>query len=183
MLSPPKDFSVAQAVSLSLSLDPRIHVELQIHGKLMMQTALVLHLLGTIVWVGGMFFAHMALRPAANELLEPAQRLPLLYRTLSGFFPWVWASMVLILGSGYWIFLGLWAGQAGLYVHLMQGIGLIMVGVFVYIYFLPFRKMGQALAKGNFPLAGTRMALIRQLIGTNLILGLIATTVGAGKFF
>ena len=148
-----------------------------------MTIAITLHLLGTVVWVGGMFFAHMALRPAANELLEPPRRLPLLYRTLSGFFPWVWVSIALILGSGYWIFLGLWGGQAGLYVHLMQGIGLLMTGIFTYIYFKPFRLMGRALQKHNFPLAGAQMVLIRRLIGTNLILGLITTIIGAGKFF
>ena len=32
---------------------------------------LLVHLLGVIVWVGGMFFAHMALRPSAAEVLEP----------------------------------------------------------------------------------------------------------------
>jgi len=148
-----------------------------------LNAAITLHLFGTIVWVGGMFFAHMALRPAANELLEPAQRLPLLYRTLSGFFPWVWISIALILGSGYWIFLGLWQGQAGLYVHVMQGIGLLMAGIFTYIYFMPFRLMGQALQEDDLALAGTRMALIRRLIGSNLILGLITSIIGAGKFF
>ncbi len=33
----------------------------------MISIAITLHLLGTIVWVGGMFFAHMALRPTAAE--------------------------------------------------------------------------------------------------------------------
>ncbi len=149
----------------------------------MLHTALVLHLLGTIVWVGGMFFAHMALRPAANTLLEPPQRLPLMHRVLAGFFPWVWVAIGLILASGYWIFLGLWAGQAGLYVHVMQGIGLVMVLIFCFIYFVPFRGMGRALEAGDLAAAGARMATIRRLIGTNLVLGLVTSVIGAGKFF
>ena len=52
----------------------------------MLSVLATLHLLGVVVWVGGMFFAHMALRPAATELLEPPQRLPLLQATLMRFF-------------------------------------------------------------------------------------------------
>jgi len=44
-----------------------------------------LHLLAAIVWVGGMFFAHLVLRPAAMEL-EPAQRLALWLRVFDRFF-------------------------------------------------------------------------------------------------
>src|SRR5438105_2867776 len=61
-----------------------------------LKIALWLHLLGVVVWVGGMFFAYMALRPAA-KLLEPAQRLPLWGATFTHFFPWVWVSIILIL--------------------------------------------------------------------------------------
>ena len=148
-----------------------------------MYIAITLHLLAVIVWVGGMFFAHMALRPAANELLEPAQRLPLLKSVLDRFFRWVWLAMILILISGYWIFLGLWQGQAALHVHLMQGTGLVMVGLFVFIYFVPYRGMGRALAAGNIPQAGARMATIRRIIGINLVLGLITTIIGTTKLF
>jgi len=37
--------------------------------------AITLHTLSAVIWVGGMFFAHFALRPAANHLLEPPLRL------------------------------------------------------------------------------------------------------------
>ena len=90
-----------------------------------MSALLMLHLLGTVVWVGGMFFAHMALRPAAAELLTPQQRLPLLRAVLTRFFRWVWLAVLAILASGYWIFLVLWQGQAPLHVHLMQGSGFL----------------------------------------------------------
>ena len=43
--------------------------------------ALVLHILGAVIWVGGMFFAHFVLRLAAMPL-EPAIRLPLMRRAL-----------------------------------------------------------------------------------------------------
>ena len=148
-----------------------------------MYIAITLHLLAVIVWVGGMFFAHMVLRPAANELLEPLQRLPLLKSVLDRFFPWVWLAIILILVSGYWIFLGLWGGHAGLYVHVMQGFGLVMVGLFSYVYFFPYRVMGHALRSGDIPLAGTQMVIIRRIIGVNLVLGLATTVIGTAKLF
>ena len=46
-----------------------------------MQIARWLHLLGVVVWVGGMFFAHMALRPSVLAL-NPPERLPLLSQPL-----------------------------------------------------------------------------------------------------
>ena len=149
----------------------------------MLSFALTLHLIATIIWVGGMFFAHIALRPAANELLDPPVRLPLLWRVLGGFFPWVWASVLVLLVSGFWIFLGIWAGKAALYVHIMMALGLMMMAIFAFIYFVPFRKMGVALEEQNFPLAGAQMARIRGLIGINLIIGLVTSVIAAAKPF
>jgi uncharacterized membrane protein len=149
----------------------------------MLSIALALHLLAAIVWVGGMFFAHMALRPAAQELLEPSQRLPLLKRVLDRFFPWVWLAIMLILATGYWIFLGPWQGQAGLYVHVMQGLGLVMVGLYSFLFFFPYRRMGRALDAGDLPAAGAQMVLIRRIIGTNLVLGLMTSVIAVAKLF
>lgn len=39
-----------------------------------MPLAITLHVLSAVVWVGGMFFAWMALRPVAASLLEPPPR-------------------------------------------------------------------------------------------------------------
>jgi len=143
--------------------------------------ALTLHLLAIVVWVGGMFFAHMALRPVAAELLEPPQRLPLLYKVLSHFFPWVWLAVLLVLATGFWVFLGPLGGKAGLYVHLMMGIGSLMALIFFFIFFVPFKRMGAALQAHRLPLAGAQMVMIRRLIGLNLVLGLLTTAIAGLK--
>ncbi len=148
----------------------------------MFSVLLALHMLGTIVWVGGMFFAHMALRPAVNELLDPPVRLVLLKRVLDRFFRWVWAAIALILATGYWIFLVLFKGDAGLYVHLMQGLGLLMMSLFCFIYLVPYRRMGVALETQDIPAAGIQMALIRRIIGINLILGLVTSAIAVSKY-
>jgi len=46
-----------------------------------MAYAVTLHILGAVIWVGGMFFAYMALRPAIVETLEPPFRLKLWVNT------------------------------------------------------------------------------------------------------
>ena len=42
------------------------------------------HVLSIIVWIGGMFFAHFCLRPAAQQL-EPPQRVRLMHGVLQRF--------------------------------------------------------------------------------------------------
>ena len=42
-----------------------------------MSVSIALHLVAAVIWVGGMFFAYMALRPAAATVLEPPARLQL----------------------------------------------------------------------------------------------------------
>ena len=54
-----------------------------------MNVSLFLHVMGVVVWVGGMFFAYMALRPVAASVLEPPQRLTLWAGVFGKFFPWV----------------------------------------------------------------------------------------------
>jgi uncharacterized membrane protein len=145
--------------------------------------SIALHQLATIVWVGGMFFAHMALRPAANAVLEPPLRLPLMRGVLGRFFPWVWLSIGLLWGSGLWIFLAAMGGQAGGHVYLMMATALVMTLLFVYLWFVPFRHLKAAVARSDWPAAGAGLARIRQIILTNLILGLITAVAGAaGRF-
>ena len=103
-----------------------------------MPLAITLHVLSAVVWVGGMFFAYMALRPVAASLLEPPLRLPLWSRTFARFFPWVWAAVVLLPASGYWIIFSTFEGMdnVGLHVDVMQVIGFGMIGIYLYIFFL-----------------------------------------------
>ncbi|HMA06989.1 MAG TPA: hypothetical protein VKP68_03975, partial [Ramlibacter sp.] len=64
------------------------------------QVLILVHLLGAIVWVGGMFFAYFCLRPAAVEVLDPPRRLPLWSATFARFLPYTAIAVVVMLGSG-----------------------------------------------------------------------------------
>ena len=135
-----------------------------------------LHILGFTVWVGGMFFAHNALRPTAATVLEPPQRLTLLAGVFSKFFTWVWISVALILGSGMYMMALM--GKPPLYVTLMFVVGIIMMLIFAHIFFAPYRRLLRAVAAQDWKAGGAAMATIRKLVGINLILGLVTIVIG-----
>lgn len=147
-----------------------------------MSIAISLHLLAVIIWVGGMFFAHQALRPVAVSLLEPDKRLPLWSGVFGRFFPWVWLAIIILLASGFWMTFELYGNIANSRnnIHIMLGLGSIMVLVFFYIFFLPYKRLNQFVADNDFPSAAGQLAKIRKTVGFNLILGLVVSVVAAG---
>jgi len=142
-----------------------------------MQLARWLHLLGVVVWVGGMFFAHAALRPAA-QALPPPQRLPLLSATLTRFVAWVAAAIVAILGSGVALIVMLGGMTAvGLSVHAMMALGLVMMVIYGYLVASPLRRLRAEVAAGVWERAGAAMGQVRRLVAVNLLLGLLTLTI------
>jgi uncharacterized membrane protein len=143
--------------------------------------AAILHTLSAVIWVGGMFLAYVVLRPAAGPL-DPAVRLALWHRVFSGFFPWVFASVILLLITGFTLFLGGYA--AGPHIHAMMAIGIIMILIFLHLYFAPWRRFRAAIAAGNNAVAAAQLNQIRYLVLANLILGLINVAIGgSGRYW
>lgn len=148
-------------------------------------SALVLHALAASVWVGGMFFALLALRPATAPL-EPGPRLELWSRVLGRFFAWVMAAIVLLLASGYGMIFGVYAGfrGVGLHINIMQGIGIIMMLLFFHLYFAPWRRFRAAVGRQDYPAAATQLNQIRVIVTINLVLGLVTIAVGSsGRYW
>jgi uncharacterized membrane protein len=150
-----------------------------------MSIAITLHVLSAVIWVGGMFFAYMALRPAAAALLEPPLRTTLWRDTFNRFFPWVWVAVVLLLVTGYWMIFAKFGGMgtSPLYVHVMNGLGLVMMAIYLHVFFAPFRRMKQAISAQDWPEAGRRLGQIRMLVGINLIIGLVVIAVASGGMY
>ena len=150
-----------------------------------MTMLVALHALAAVVWVGGMFFAYMVLRPSAGPL-EPPLRLALWARIFGRFFPWVWASIAVLLVSGYaMLFLrfGGFAG-AGLHIHVMQVTGLLMMLLFLHLFFAPWRRFSRAVETGAFQDAAASLGAIRRIVAINLVLGIVTVAVGAsGRFW
>ncbi len=150
-----------------------------------MAIAILFHALAAVIWVGGMFFAHVMLRPAAAAL-EPPVRLALFRRVLGNFFPWVWACVVVILASAYGVMLPRlgWFTGAPIYVQIMQGLGIIMMLAFFHLYFAPWKRFQAALDGGDIPRAAGQLGQIRHIVLFNLVLGLIVVMVGAsGRYW
>ena len=134
---------------------------------------LVLHLLGAVIWVGGMFFALLVLRPSL-AVLDPAQRLALHRKVFRRFFLIVWHVMPIMLATGFAMLFVVYGGFAGAQwnVNLMMLLGLVMSALFVGLFFGPWA----ALRRADDAAAIDR---IRRLIQANLVLGLIVVIVAA----
>jgi uncharacterized membrane protein len=146
---------------------------------------LLIHILAAVIWVGGMFFAHVMLRPALRAL-EPAQRVALWRRVFARFFPAIWVAIIALLGSGYGMVLLAMGGFArvGLHVQIMQGIGIIMMLAFGHLYFAPWRRFRRFVDAGDVAAAAAQLTQIRAIVTLNLVLGLIVVVVGAtGRYW
>ena len=151
-----------------------------------MSIALALHILAVTVWVGGMFFAYMVLRPIAASQLQPPQRLPLWQSVFSRFFPWVWVAIALILASGYWMLFVPYGGMknAPIFIHLMHTLGLVMMVIFLHVFFAPYKRLTRYVQQSNWQEAGKALNQIRFLVGLNMLIGLITIVIGAaGKYW
>jgi len=139
--------------------------------------SLFLHLLSIVVWVGGMFFAYMALRPVAASVLEPPQRLTLWAGVFARFFPWVWVAVVLILATGLHMLMKLGGAAAPHYTMTMLALGVAMMLIFAHVFFAPYKKLQRAVGEQDWKAGGAALAQIRRLIGINLSLGLLTIAV------
>jgi uncharacterized membrane protein len=133
-----------------------------------------LHLLCAVLWVGGMFFAYVVLRPSMAAIEAP-QRMLLHTRVFRNFFLLTWHAMPLILITGF-AMLGLIGGMADArwQIHLMLGLGLLMAAVFLAIFFGPYRRFRRTTDRNRM---AASLDSIRKLIGVNLVLGLITVIV------
>lgn len=145
-----------------------------------MGIAFGLHILFAVLWVGGMFFAYVCLRPAAITL-DAATRTQLWAATLSRFFPVVLVAVPVMLTSGlYMIAVEGGMADAGLRVHLMLGIGVLMMLLFLHVFFAPFQQLKRAVAANNTAQAVKSLAQIRKLVALNLSLGIAVVLIASG---
>ncbi len=144
--------------------------------------SIALHTLAAVIWVGGMFFAHQALRPAAAQVLEPPLRLELWTQVFRRFFIWVWLSIVLLFATGYWMLFSYFGGfaGAGAHIHIMHGGGILMLIIYLYVFYAPYQKLRDAVIIQDYPLAGAQLNQIRKLVGLNTVIGLLVIIAGSG---
>ena len=131
-----------------------------------------------------MFFAHFVLRPSA-EFLPLPERINLWAGVLGRFMRMVWIVVVVLPLSGYWMLFSYYGGLDGLGLHLyvMQVVGWLMILLFFYVYFIPFKQLKIRLREELYPEAGMFMLQIRRIVGFNLLLGVLTVISAVGGRF
>lgn len=141
----------------------------------------LLHIISAVIWVGGMFFAYNFLRPAAGQVLEPPLRLTLWVAVFKRFFPYVWLSVIVLPLTGYLMVFAIWGsmGNAPIYVHIMNGVGITMILIYMHVFFAPFKRLKLAVAQERWPDGGKALAQIRILVAVNMVLGVLVVIVAS----
>lgn len=147
---------------------------------------LAIHILSAVIWVGGMFFAYVCLRPSVPGIEPAPERLKLWVRVFSKFFPWVWLSIFGLLASGYWLIFVEFGGfaEVGIHVHIMHGLGWVMILLFKFLYVAKWPALRRAVEGGDMEEGALKLAAIRKLVAINLILGMLTIVLGAtGRYW
>ena len=142
-----------------------------------------LHVLAALIWVGGMFFAWMILRPAAVTALEGPARLKLWVEVFQRFFVWVWIAVVILPISGVGLLQMRFNGfeTAPRYVQIMMGLYIVMVALFIRIQSLQLPELRKAVEAQAWADGVAVMGKIRRLVGCNLIVGLVLVAIAAAR--
>ena len=142
-----------------------------------------LHVVAALIWVGGMFFAWMILRPAAIAALEGPARLKLWVEVFQRFFVWVWIAVVILPISGVGLLQMRFNGfeTAPRYVQIMMGLYIVMVALFIRIQSLQLPELRKAVETQAWAEGAAVMGRIRRLVGCNLLVGLALVAIAAAR--
>ena len=142
-----------------------------------------LHLLAAMLWVGGMFFAWMILRPAAVAALEGPARLKLWVEVFQRFFVWVWAAVIILPISGVGLLQMRFSGfeTAPRYVQVMMGLYIVMVALFIRVQSLQVPELRRAVEAQEWAAGAAVMVKIRRLVGCNLMVGVVLVAIAAAR--
>lgn len=152
------------------------------HKPFMYDSIKLIHLVAGIVWMGGMTFMLLALRPAALEVLDPQPRARLMGAVWARFFRVILVAIGLLFITGTQLYTTTFramkestgSGSVPLGMNLMLVIGVVMMLIFGHIYFAGFKKFQRAVAAVEWPVAAKAAAQIHTLMLTNFVLGWLA---------
>lgn len=133
--------------------------------------AAILQQLGLLLWVGGMLFALLTLRPTFHAAMPPTQELRLLNGMLGRFFIWSLVMAALALGGAVWTWRH--TGGGGGPAEVLVPIGLLLaVGLTVLLYLWPYARLRDAIDDDDEQAAYGWVWLLRALVALGLAMGL-----------
>ncbi len=141
---------------------------------------LFLHVLGAIVWVGGMIAMRIAVHPALQHIEDTKVRLARTLEMVGNLFRLVLPFIVLLLLTGLIMGLAVGSGgtKSGMFVHMKEGIWLIMT--LNYAMMVRLRNRAERFFISG-DLAGARKTMepvAKIMLPLNILLGLIALAAG-----
>jgi uncharacterized membrane protein len=138
-----------------------------------MPIAITVHLLAAIIWIGGMFFAYVCLRPSLPAILQAPQPAQLWHAVLGRFFRWVWIAVAALLLSGLWMAFTRYGSISAwpYWLLAMFVLGLTMMLLFMHAFFAPYKRLAVALIVQDAARATHCIGQIRRLVAINLVLG------------
>lgn len=142
----------------------------------MREAWLLLHIVAVAIWVGGMFFAHHCLRPAAAAL-DPPPRLTLMSAVLARFFAVLRLVIAALWVSGLAMLLAVGFAHAPLGWHLMLGLGAVMTVIFALIAWRLHPRLAAAVVSQRWAEGAAALADIRRWVAINLVLGMVTIAV------
>lgn len=142
-----------------------------------------LHLLAALIWVGGMFFAWLILRPAMVAALDGPSRLTLWVEVFQRFFVWIWVAVAVLAITGVGMMHMRFSGfeTAPRYVQVMIGAGIAMFALFLRIQALLLPELRKAVKAQDWPAGAAVLGRIRRLVGINLLLGIAVVLVASSR--
>ena len=150
--------------------------------RAMYDYAKLLHLIAGIVWMGGMTFMLIVLRPAALASMDAQPRALLMGEVWKRFYVLVLVAIALLFTTGTHLYtatfraakLAVGQGSVPLGWNIMLVLGLAMMLIFGHIYFAGFKKYKRAVAASEWAVAAKAGALIHTMTLINFSLGWLA---------
>lgn len=131
-----------------------------------------IHLLAMLVWLGGMFYTLVCLRPALGLLEPPPLRLRLMGAVLRRFFVAVaWAAGLMLASGAAMMGSTTRPGVPPPEISAMAVLGLVMIAIFAFVRIGPFRRLQRALDDSDGPAAVAALDTIRIAVWINLAIG------------
>jgi uncharacterized membrane protein len=140
----------------------------------------LLHVLSSVVWVGGMIAIRYAVHPSIQNIADPQIKLSRILEYLNTFFSIVRSFIAILLVTATIMILAIdySMSEVGAYVHVKEGIITIMIINF-WIITRRRDKAQEAFVSGDMARAKAMLAPIATLlIPINILLGILAIAFG-----
>jgi len=150
-----------------------------------MTFVLPIHVLATIIWLGGLFLLSVVFAPSARRL-DQAPALFMWHNVLSRFFILAWICMALILVTGIALVFLAFGGFSGVPIihRVNSAIGIPAIILYGYLYFVPWRRFRRAMWNNDLNAAEKSLGQARLLMAIIVSLGLVASVVSvAARYY